>query len=189
MAGLPKIYPVAKRIYTPDKPGIGPFSGVNPRGITVHYTASGSADSALTEEQKGLGYHVLIDRDGSVIQTCYFDLRVYHAGKALWNNLSPNMCHIAVAVVSWGVLDDEGRTYTKKKLPENEVVEWNGKKWHKATFEQEKSLKSFLTWAVHVGGILPKNICGHDECALPPGRKPDPGGILSFSMSDFRSTL
>lgn len=184
--GFPKIYPAVKRIYTPETPGVGPFAVGRPLGVTVHYTASGGVDSALTEEQKGLGYHGLIDRDGSFIQTCYFDLRVNHAGKAVWNGKSPNATHLAIAIVSWGILDDEGKTYTKKQLEPEDIAEYNGKKWHKATAQQEKTLKEFLAWTVACG-ILPSEICGHDDCALPPGRKVDPGGILSFRLSDIRS--
>jgi N-acetyl-anhydromuramyl-L-alanine amidase AmpD len=182
---MPAKYPHAHTLYTPDKPGVGPM-GAHARGVTVHYTASGSLISALREEVHGLGYHILIDRDGSTVQTCYLTLRVNHAGKANWNGDSPNKSHLAVAFVSWGLLDGAGYSYAGVQVPKEEIRTDEKGKWHAATPQQEDSLLRFLGWAVSQG-INRNNICGHDECALPKGRKVDPGGCLSFRLADFRN--
>lgn len=184
---IPNLYPNAARLYTPDVPASGLFRAGLPLGVTVHYTASGSMQSALDEEIHGLGYHLIIDRDGTVVQTCYLNKKVNHAGIAIWNTVSPNSHHAAIALVSWGLLDDRGLTYAGKMLPADEIKEWNGKKWHKATDAQEKSLIQALNWFM-LNGIKPENICGHDECALPKGRKVDPGGIMSFTIQQFRNS-
>jgi hypothetical protein len=110
---------------------------------------------------------------------------------------SPNRHFLAVAVASWGLLDKKGGS----------LVAWNGSQvaaheaekrpgnltgeaflWDIATAPQERELKKFLKWVIGCG-IPPSMICGHDECALPRGRKPDPGGVLSQTMKELRGEL
>lgn len=186
---IPRICEIADGFHNLITPGIGPFIVGSPKGITVHYTASGTLKSALNSEATTkLGYHLIIDRDGSIVQSCYLDQRVNHAGKASWLNTSPNSHHIAIALVSWGLLNGKGETYTGSQIAADEIRERNGHKWHSATSAQELSLIRLLTWLM-AKGINRKQICGHDECCIPKGRKVDPGSVLSFTMEEFRSEL
>lgn len=194
---IPRLYHGASTILTPDKMGVGPLRPLV--GVTVHYTGDVGIDriqkSLLSE---GLGYHLVIAKSGYVTQLTYLDLRVQHAGKAKWNGSSPNRSHVAVAIESYGKLQHvAGKGY----------LAWNGARiemgkvatrpdnllnvqypWDVATTMQEASLKAVLHWFLSYG-IKPINICGHDECAIPFGRKVDPGGVLSMSMSDIRKSI
>jgi len=192
---IPDVYPYANKIVSPLYMSKGKFV---PRGIVVHYLADRNVGRAIDNlKTQGLGYHLIIDRDGTIHQTTYLSHAVSHAGEASWNKISPNRHFLAVAISSWGVLTPK----------DGKLVAWNGSQvgsheaqkrtgnlskteywWDIATRGQERELMKFLKWCCE-RGIEPKNICGHDECALPTGRKPDPGGVLSMSMSDIRKEL
>lgn len=197
---IPRLYHGATTILTPESMGVGPLRA---SGVTVHYTG----DRGIKKIQRSLinqslGYHLVIARDGEVIQFTYLDLRVYHAGKASWNGQSPNRSHIAIAVESYGKLQREPPGSA-------DFCAWNGDvvkieniavragnismnrtqlPWDAATTDQENSLMSALRWFVSLG-IKPREICGHDECAIPIGRKVDPGGVLSMTMAEVRKSL
>lgn len=190
---IPEVYPYAQRLITPLAMGVGKMV---PRGVVVHYLADRNPERAIAAlKAGGLGYHLIVGRDGAVWQTTYLNLAVNHAGEASWQKASPNRHFLAVALVSWGLLIAK----------DGKLVAWNGSQvgsheaakrpgnlstgeewWDIATGPQEASLRKFLGWAVE-RGIDPKMICGHDECALPKGRKPDPGGVLSKPMRAVRA--
>lgn len=164
-----------------------PFTAQGQRGVTVHYTASGCLNSALNAmQQSGLGYHFLIDRDGSIIQTSPLNHRTDHAGKAEWNEDRPNRSHISVSLVSWGLLNERSENYLGKVV---ESVKRDGKMWHPATKAQEASVLDLCKKIMVAFKISHQNICGHDECCLPRGRKSDPGSIMSFDMKELRKRL
>lgn len=173
---------------------------MTPRGITIHYTASeGSAEDVLAVlKSQNLGYHLIIERDGSVVQTCYFTRQVWHAGKASWLGVSPNRAHISVALIGWGYLtrDEHGRyhSWTGEEISPSQVCEFEVERdwpmyWHRATDAQKQSLFSFLVWAGQHLGIRPEQICSHHECAQPIGRKMDIGGMLAESPSAIRKRV
>ena len=159
-----------------------------PTGITIHYTANDNFQSLLQEmHMHSIGYHFVIKKDGSIVQTSRLSKTTNHAGKAMWENESPNRNHISVAFVCWGSLSKDKKTYTGKKI-EN-YRESLGGFWEPATDDQEKKLIDLCQELIVKFGIDPRKICGHDECALPKGRKVDPGGSLSFTLSDLRQKL
>lgn len=169
---------------------------MTPKGITIHYTADRDIDRVINSLSKNnLAYHIIIDRDGSIVQMAYFTQRVYHAGKARWISRSPNREHISVALASWGKLSEKGETWVGEKLPDDDIIERPGNltklvfKWDKATGQQEAALFTFLEWACKQFEINPHEICGHDECAIPEGRKEDPGGVISVSCSEIRQLI
>lgn len=202
MLNIPAIYPDAKIIGDLDKSPGEFFKGGQPRGIVVHYTADRDlARTIKSLKQQGLAYHLLIDRDGSVHQMSYLTTRVAHAGKAKWGGMSPNAAFLGVSLVSWGLL-----TFFRN---ENRLVSWTGAPvdqaetlpggidphdsnklyfWDCATTPQISALTDICIWFAE-RGILIKDICGHDECCIPPGRKIDPGGIFPFTMKDLREGL
>jgi len=195
---MEKIYEFVKTIVQPDILNVGKWENGGPIGITIHYSAErGLVKTVKAMARSKLGYHILIARDGTVHQTAYMDRIVNHAGPAMWNHFSPNKNHLAVCVLSWGELTKEDKFFKNwvgGNIPENEAafrpanngtMAW----WDSATVAQEIALMRFLKWAIKVFGIHPKNICGHDECALPQGRKIDPGGVLPYRMNDLRRML
>ncbi len=192
MSNFPDVYPWASKLLNPTSLSVG---SMKPLGICIHYLADRDVKRAVESlVNADLGYHLIVDRDGKITQTTYFNLRVNHAGVASWNNLSPNRSFISIALASWGYLTNDNKSWNGWVLPENQVARRVGnidKKiyaWDKATDEQEKSLEKALLWLISKGIDL-KNICGHDECALPFGRKQDPGGVLSKTMPELRAYL
>jgi len=184
MASVPDYYPKVNLILEPLKNNVGEFKG-GPTGVTIHYTASRDLKSTHnTLLERGLNYHMIIDRDGMVTQTAIMTQRVHHAGPAAWRGKSPNRHHIAIALLNWGRLNN-GRTWAGQGIPREDIVTKKGVQWHKATAQQERALLEVCRWLVCMG-IDPDMICGHDECCLPKGRKTDPGGILSYSMPKLR---
>lgn len=204
MAKFPPLYPLVASIVEPHAAATGQFIGSRPQGVTVHYTADRDLKRSLKSlADRKLGYHLIIDRDGKITQTCYMDRRTNHAGPSEWRKLSCNRWHIAVALVSWGeVQKKQGRIYAAwngalledKDIDGSDVARRPANvggalaNWDAATKAQESRLVEILSWAVAMG-VDPRNICGHDEAAIPPGRKVDPGGVLSFSMDTLRRSL
>lgn len=196
---FPALYPFVASIVTPDKFAKGPWHSGRPTGITLHYTADRNKDRAINAlRERGLGYHLVIDRDGKVTQLCYLDKRTDHAGPSSWEGQSCNQNHIAVAVVSWGKVDmgKAGGFYSWSQdvVPVSDValrpynVSRQPDYWDAITSTQEDTLMAVLKWLCSQG-ISSANVCGHDEAALPPGRKIDPGGALQFTVRGIRAIL
>jgi N-acetyl-anhydromuramyl-L-alanine amidase AmpD len=178
---------IADSQYVIDALSVADFS-LKPSGVTVHYTADGSLERLKREMgATKIGYHLIIDRDGTIIQTASMLKRVNHAGLASWNGKSPNRTHLAVAFISWGRLNAQGQAWTGLQI-QNPVTRAQGM-WDAASPAQEKSLTKVLTHLINEYKISPLEICGHDECSLPTGRKIDPGGSLSKSMAQLRNDL
>ena len=184
---LSEYYPHIESLIEPDKDLRGEFTDI--MGITLHYTGARSTSSTLTAlKSTGYRYHILIERDGSVHQLAKLTHRVNHAGRALWRGYSPNKYHIAVALESWGFLDQHHKSWAGTFIPPEERREFEGYTWDKCTEIQEVRLLAFLTWAIE-NGVPVNGICGHDECCLPFGRKKDPGGILWLPTPAIREKL
>lgn len=163
-------------------------------GITIHYSADRDvARTMATLIKSELGYHFLIARDGTTFQLVDTSFSVAHAGKAEWLGKSPNSHHIAICLMSWGKLikkEDEYLNWASGKIAPHEVRTKMGDStyWDKFTPEQEKMLRLLLRNFIFAG-IDPSGICGHDESAIPFGRKTDPGASLSMSMPELRASL
>ena len=188
---LPDLYPQATHRHLGR---LMPVGALVPQGVTVHYTADRDLDRTITAlAARGLGYHLVIDRDGAAHQVVPFNGSVWHAGKAVWGSVSPNRGHVSVALLSWGELEELApgayQTWNGKVIPTADVAVRRGAPWDAATAAQEAALVRFLTWAVKAGGLDPASICGHDECAIPHGRKVDPGGTLPWTMEELRALV
>lgn len=172
---------------------------MEPLGITVHYLGSHDVASAVNHlRTNNLAYHVIIDRAGVAWQMANFERRVNHAGVASWRGKSPNRSHIAVAVSSWGQLkfeDKKLKTWAGTLYAPESAIYRAGNLglaktwWDGITEPQELALMDCLKHLIHSHKIDSENVCGHDECALPHGRKSDPGGVLPFKMSELRAIL
>lgn len=195
---LPAVYPLIKGIWNPRELARGRWEDNGPLGVTVHYTATRNLKAVLAEQ--GVGYHLVIDRNGDRHQRTFLDQRVDHAGRAVWNGRSPNRAHVAVALVSYGWLKEtpSGNIFTadgKVQVAPGDVRACHGNVgdqimlWDAATKAQEAALFETLRYLMTAGHISADDICGHDECALPQGRKVDPGGVLSLEMAQVRLTL
>ena len=165
------------------------FGKLTPSGVTIHYSADREVTRTVASlVQSGLGYHYLIGRNGTIYQLSNDTDALAHAGKAEWRGKSPNRNHVSICIMSWGKLAQKnGKFYSWSgvELPIEEVRLRDNEYWDKATEEQEAALMDILEHYVK-RGVLPEDICGHDECALPRGRKSDPGGVLLMDMALLR---
>ena len=183
---MKSIWENADKLHDLDRLGTT-FWPVVPTGITIHYTADENMDRVKREmNMNGIGYHFIIDRDGSLHQTAHLLKAVNHAGKAMWNGQSPNRTHIAIAFISWGLLNSDGFAWNGSKAV---GVKRMGHLWDAASQAQEMRLSTLVRQLMQEFSISAANVCGHDECALPKGRKSDPGGSLKLSMIDFRKAI
>jgi N-acetyl-anhydromuramyl-L-alanine amidase AmpD len=180
---MKSIWEPADKLWEIDRLGVRSWPGL-PTGITVHYTADGDIDRVKREmDTQKVGYHFIVDRLGLIHQTANLAKAVNHAGKAMWNGQSPNRTHLAVAFISWGLLNKDGLAWNGTKIG---GVKRGGHLWDPATEVQEKKLFQLLRDLMRDFDISPINICGHDECALPAGRKVDPGFALSKTVAELR---
>lgn len=200
---FPLMYDRISKVIALDELARGPLQSEQPLGVTIHYSADRNIKRTFNALKTAgsdfsLGYHLVIDRDGEITQFVNFNRMVYHAGKALWNGNSPNRTHISVCLLSWGEVkkDIHGRFFSWSGCPIDELqvsrrpynTSSDQSWWDAATESQENSLRLFLLWCIEKG-ISIENIVGHDEVALPRGRKVDPGGVLSTTMADLREWL
>ena len=122
---------------------LGEPSLVEKKGITIHYSADNDSKRLRREmTQSNIGYHYLILEDGKIVQVGSLDLKMNHAGKAMWNAHSPNRCHIAIAFLGWGLLDKNHKTWSG--IIADRWVDRRGNIWHPATDLQEKSLEMLV---------------------------------------------
>jgi hypothetical protein len=145
---FPRIFPGVKLSHLDAVAVQDEFQVGCPKGVTIHYTASRNLGSTVKElANKSLGYHLIIDRDGTIYQCAYFSHKVNHAGKAIWNELSPNRTHIAVSLISWGLLKEMApgayESWSGKLVATTDCVKRKGNWWDCATKEQELSFSVF----------------------------------------------
>lgn len=194
---FPFEYPGARHYIKLWSHGKGNIAAGRPMGVVVHYTADRNLTSVYKSlEIQGLGYHLIIDRDGSIDQWCSLLEKVWHAGDSEWRGYRPNHSFLGICLVSFGQVTPSGnhfKTWFGREILEDEAekseirVTESGF-WDAASPAQEVSLLYILQWLVLLG-IDPRNICGHDECCIPHGRKVDPGGVLSMTMPELREKL
>lgn len=175
----------------------GPFP--QPPAIAViHFTAGGSAASSAnwfaSKQNKNSSAHVVIDRDGTIIQCVPFDQVAWHAGKSTWRNLSGlNRYSIGIELANWGALQGGPGNWHNASGQKIENVfvgthrNGNPDGSHKpigweayppAQFEAAVALVKALKAAAYPI----TEIVGHDDIA--PVRKSDPGP--AFNMARFR---
>ena len=167
-------------------------TAIDARYVAIHYTAGSSLTSSINYlRQKGFGYHILIDRDGSVVQGVPLTRRAAHAGYSNWKGLnSLNNHSIGVVLANIGYLDTDGNKYYNTNrhgdlvspvFDRAEVVvgrHWNGhigsraKGWEKYSDAQYQSLRKVCA-ALVAGFPHIRDVISHEAIAV--GRKADPG--------------
>jgi N-acetylmuramoyl-L-alanine amidase len=172
--------------------------GLSPRLIVLHFTVTGSAKSAAeywaSPENRTSSAHILIDRDGTVIQTIPFDFIAHHVGPGSYKGItSLNQCSIGIDLANWGELrrvDNQWRVAgINKTVPETEVFKEPGKEkdsvgWHNYTDEQIQTTIKICRALVTAYPEI-EDIVGHE--AVSPGRKTDPGP--AFPIAKVRETV
>ena len=180
--------------YGPDEKRWGsyPTAMHPPQGAIVHYTAGWTlADAVNTLRGRGLSYHYIIDRDGSVYM--YVDPFKYgaaHAGGAyqrhlsevdptITQNTSPNMGTVGLSFVNVGY---EDRIERPSVIAGPDWVERGGKKWQPYPVVQVEAGARVLGHFFKEKGLDPSKIWSHQD--MNSGGKPDPGP--GFPMESFR---
>ncbi|MDB6118401.1 MAG: N-acetylmuramyl-L-alanine amidase, negative regulator of AmpC, AmpD [Verrucomicrobiaceae bacterium] len=154
--------------------------------LVMHFTSGASAQSSVdfwkSPDAQGACAHVIIDRDGSIIQCRPFNRTCGHAGKSTWKGLSGlNACSIGIELANAG--DDEKLAKRWSKLPLVQASHKNGgpaQSW-------EAYSEAQLVACTAVSQALVKrynldDVVGHDDIA--PKRKNDPGP--AFPMQALR---
>lgn len=172
-------------------------SGISQIYLIMHYTAGTTSSGAVSwfqNPEAQASAHLVIDRDGSIVQMVAFNRRAWHAGKSKWGNLEGmNHYSIGIELVNAGKLrkNSSGQwvNWSNKVIPAADVIvakhkdESSEAGWHEYPEAQiEASTK--------VGALLHKtynftDILGHDDVS--PGRKVDPGPL--FPLNSFRSIV
>jgi len=162
----------------------------------MHYTAGASAESSvnwLINPDAKASAHLVIDRDGSIVQLVDFNRKAWHAGKSQWRGISGLNNHsIGIELDNPGILQGSPgswRTSWGRPVPDTEVLVKARSSdnalvgWHTYTEVQlEVAREASLALVRHYNL---EEMVGHEDIA--PGRKKDPGA--AFPMSSFQSLM
>ena len=171
-----------------------------PKIVVIHFTAGGSARSSAdwfrNPQNRNSSAHVIIERDGTIIQCVNFDNVAWHAGRSSWHGLiGLNKYSIGIELANWGNLrsaDGGWVTSTGKRIAEpflgrhrngNPDGSTHAIGWEPYPEEQVAAARSLVEALIEAYGI--NEIVGHDDIA--PVRKSDPGP--AFNMARFRTAL
>jgi N-acetylmuramoyl-L-alanine amidase len=166
-------------------PNIG--STLNPIGIILHYTASpslGSAVNWICNKESKVSYHVLIGRDGKIVQTCPFNRIAWHAGISEYTIGNKkltglNNFTIGIALENMGLLHKKGNVFCDRLtgLVVTDYTVVNKEAWHNYTIIQLETLNNVLK--VLCTHYKIQFVASHSEVAQ--GRKIDTGALLDLN--------
>lgn len=170
---------------------------VSPIYLIIHYTAGASLEGAVNwfkNPEAQASAHLVIGRDGQIVQMVPFNKRAWHAGKSAWGNLEGmNQYSIGIELVNAGKLrrrsDGKWVNWASNIIRDDEVTEAIHKSettaagWHEYAEAQ-------IDAAIKVASLLNAtyqftDVLGHEDVS--PGRKVDPGPL--FPLNSFRSIV
>lgn len=156
------------------------------RFLVIHFTSGASGQSSInfwkTSEAKGASAHLVIERDGTVIQCRPFNRTCGHAGKSRWKGFDGlNSCSIGIELANAG--DDSKLAAKWSKLPLVKAKHKNGgpvQEWEAYPEAQVKACEEVAK--ALVARYKLDDVIGHDDIAKL--RKNDPGP--AFPMDRLR---
>lgn len=162
------------------------------RCVVIHYTAGATARSSInfwkTKSAKGASAHVVIDRDGTIIQCRPFNRTAGHAGVSRWRDPKTgvlyeglNSCSIGIELANAG--DNVKLARRWSKMPLVKAAHRNGgpaKDWEAYPPAQLAAVTKLVQALVKRYRL--DDITGHD--CIAPERKSDPGP--AFPMEKLR---
>ena len=178
----------------------GPLSP-QPKTIVIHFTYGGTGRSSAEwfrnpQNTFKSSAHVVVDRDGSVVQCVPFTIGANHAGKSDWKGLSGMNRHsYGIELANWGYLQRHSsgwRSYTGVSIPDPVLATHrngnpNGSTvpigWEPYPSAQIDTAEDIAKALVAQYGC--NDIIGHDDISK--GRKWDPGP--AFDMQQFRESV
>ena len=175
-------------------PNVG--GAMRPRFVLLHYTAGrnleSSVESLCTKKPQGTASaHIVLGRDGRIVQLAPFNTVTWHAGVSQWNGVDGLNHHaIGIEMDNAGLLNREGDRYVSwfgKAYPDNEVrlaEHRHGggiRPWHHYT--EAQIARALELCELLVAHYRLEDVLGHEDVAR--GRKIDPGP--AFPIGAVRS--
>lgn len=174
---------------------------LNPLYLIIHYTANQSVEETINHFQTrrpsgNASAHIIIGRDGEVVQMVKFNRRAWHAGRSKWGELEGmNNFSIGIELVNSGwVTETEAGNWVDwrgRVTPPEEVIvaphrnDPNQIQYGWQTFT-EPQINSLIEVSIALDDRYSfLDIMGHDD--ISPIRKVDPGP--AFNMISFRSLI
>jgi N-acetylmuramoyl-L-alanine amidase len=164
--------------------------------LLIHYTAGTTLEGVVSwfmNPAARASAHLVVARDGSVVQMVPLSRRAWHAGTSEWRGVGDlNRHSIGIEIVNAGQLRQTARgwvNWAEHRIPDDEVTIATHKNevaqsgWHEYTAAQIDTVLE-LGVALHQAFGF-EDVLGHDDVS--PGRKIDPGPL--FPMSSIRSRL
>lgn len=173
------------------------------RVLVMHFTAGWGLETTLDwwrmAAAKGASAHIVIDRDGTVVQCRPFNQTAGHAGVSIWRDRETgtthrnlNHCAIGIELCNIGVLPRP--TYPAamdgdlagKPIPFHELAHKHGgrvRRWE--AYPEPQLAAARAVAAALVERYRLDDVVGHEDIA--PERKEDPGP--AFPMTSFRAGL
>ena len=170
---------------------------ISPAYLVLHYTAGRSLESSVAHfarRESQASAHLLVGRDGRVVQMVPFDRAAWHAGRSAWKDVQGlNQHSIGIELDNAGRLarsaDGDFRAWFQGVYRAADVVTARHRHeqveayWHAYTDAQVDAVLEIATVLVRTYQL--KEILGHDDIA--PGRKSDPGP--AFPMESLRAAV
>ncbi len=165
--------------------------------IIMHYTNGANVQSIVNwfmNPASQVSAHIIIGRDGEVVQMIPFDRVGWHAGISSWGGYNKlNAYSVGIELDNAGMLQRSGDQWVSsfgKVYPDSEVLVSAHKTypkviygWHKFTGVQLGTAAEVVAELIRTYGF--KDILGHDDIA--PKRKWDPGP--AFPMEQFKANV
>lgn len=175
-------------------PNVG--GALEPRFLVLHYTAGrdteSSVESLCTRKPQGnASAHLVLGRDGRIVQLAAFNTVTWHAGVSQWNGINGlNPFSIGIEMDNAGLLHREGERYVSwfgKPYPDSDVLlaahrhGGGTQPWH--TFTEQQIERALALCELLVAHYRLEDVLGHEDIAR--GRKTDPGP--AFPLAAVRS--
>lgn len=175
--------------------------------IIYHFTAGPKLEGTVEYFKKNssqVSAHYVLGKDGRIVQMVPLDRASHHAGNSvLAGKKGVNSFSVGIEIVNWGALLKQGQpyrdsnqqqkrclhpfcTYTGSKYTGQSPVLAQKQYWEPFTDAQYDAL---IRLTRHILSVAPSitHITGHEDVALPLGRKNDPGG--AFDWNRIRTAL
>jgi N-acetylmuramoyl-L-alanine amidase len=172
--------------------------GIRPLYLVMHYTAGLGLDGTvawLRNPAAKASAHLVIGRDGRIVQMVAFNRKAWHAGLSRWGDIEGlNAYAIGIELDNAGRLQRRGdgawvHPASGRVVPASDVIEAQHKAearpagWHAFTAAQLSAAATVARVLHGRYGFI--DVLGHDDIA--PGRKVDPGP--AFPMGSFATQV
>lgn len=174
----------------------GNFDDNQPDMLVMHYTGGSSLDGAVTHLKNPrvlASAHLVLGRDGRIVQLIPFTKKAWHAGKSQYmNRVGINHYSIGIEMDNAGPLRKTGNGFVSDfghSYPDTEVIlathrnESEARYWHMYSEAQIRCAYELCELFIETYPI--QYLVGHEEVA--PKRKTDPGP--AFPLDKFRDQL